>query len=79
MADLAAFAENIWIVDGPIVRDMDVIFTARMAVVKLSDGSLWVNSPINRIEKEKHDKGNFNHGSSERFEAITICMILIYG
>jgi hypothetical protein len=52
MADLAAFAENIWIVDGPIVRDMDVIFTARMAVVKLSDGSLWVNSFIHRIEQK---------------------------
>ena len=53
MADLAAFAENIWIVDGPIVRDMGVIFTARMAVVKLSDGSLWVNSFIHRIEQKK--------------------------
>jgi hypothetical protein len=29
--------------------------------------------------KEKHDKGNFNHGSPERVEAITICLILIHG
>jgi hypothetical protein len=46
MADLLTFGENIWIVDGPNVRDMGVMFTTRMAVVKLSDGSLWVNSPV---------------------------------
>ena len=46
MTDLPAFAENVWIVDGPNVRDMGVMFTTRMAVVKLSDGSLWVNSPV---------------------------------
>jgi len=44
MADLLAFAENIWIVHGPNVRDMGIMFTTRMAVVKLSDGSLSVNS-----------------------------------
>ena len=39
-----------------------------------------VNSSINRIEqKEKHDKGYFNHGSPERVETITICSILIHG
>lgn len=46
MTDLPAFAENVWIVDGPNVRDMGVIFTTRMTVVKLSDGYLWVNSPV---------------------------------
>jgi len=46
MAALSVFGENIWIVDGPDVRDMGVMFTTRMAVVKLSDGSLWVNSPV---------------------------------
>jgi hypothetical protein len=46
MADLLTFGENIWIVDGPNVRDMGVMFTTRMAVVRLSDGSLWVNSPV---------------------------------
>jgi hypothetical protein len=46
MADLSAFSEGIWIVDGPYVRDMGVTFTTRMAVVQLSDGSLWVNSPV---------------------------------
>ncbi len=46
MTDLPEFAEDIWTVDGPDVRDMGVMFTTRMAVVKLSDGSLWVDSPV---------------------------------
>lgn len=46
MTDLRAFADNVWIVDGPNVRDMGIMFTTRMTVVKLSDGSLWVNSPV---------------------------------
>jgi hypothetical protein len=46
MPDPSAFAEHIWIVDGPSVRDMGVMFTTRMTVVKLCDGSLWVDSPV---------------------------------
>ena len=43
---LQEFARNVWIVDGPKVRDMGVLFTTRMAVVKLCDGSVWMNSPV---------------------------------
>jgi hypothetical protein len=46
MPDLQAFAKDVWIADGPNVRDFGVMFTTRMVVVKLSDGSLWVNSPV---------------------------------
>ena len=46
MPDLQSLAENLLIVDGPPVRDMGVMFTTRMVVAKLSDGSLWVNSPV---------------------------------
>ena len=46
MLDLQAFADNVWIADGPNVRDFGVMFTTRMTVVKLSDGSLWVDSPV---------------------------------
>ena len=46
MPDLQAFAESISIIDGQPVRDMGVMFTTRMTIVKLSDGSLWVNSPV---------------------------------
>ena len=40
------FAINVWIVDGPNVRDFGVVFATRMTIVKLSDGSLWVDSSV---------------------------------
>lgn len=43
---LQQFGRNIWIADGPNVRDMGLLFTTRMTVVRLSDGSLWVESPV---------------------------------
>lgn len=46
MPSMQAFAQNVWIVDGPNVRDMGVMFTTRMIVVKLANGSLWVDSPV---------------------------------
>lgn len=46
MSALAAFADNVSTVDGPQVRDMGVMFTTRMTVVKLSSGLLWVDSPV---------------------------------
>jgi len=46
ISSIQAFAKNVWIVDGPNVRDFGVIFTTRMTVVKLSNGSLWVDSPV---------------------------------
>jgi len=46
MPELRAFAKNVWIADGPNVRDFGVMFTTRMIVVKLADGSVWVNSPV---------------------------------
>lgn len=46
MPGLQEFAENVWIVDGPPVRFIGILFPTRMIVMKLSDGSLWVNSPV---------------------------------
>ncbi len=46
MPELRAFAKNVWIADGPDVRDMGVMFTTRMTIVKLADGSCWVESPV---------------------------------
>lgn len=45
-----AFAEGVWIVDGPEIR-MDygpasLPFPTRMTVVRLGSGDLWVHSPI---------------------------------
>jgi len=46
MENLHEFANNIWLADGPIVRDMGAFFTTRMTVVKLSDGAIWISSPV---------------------------------
>ena len=48
--------ENIWMVDGPIIR-MDFIlgikapFNTRMTVVRMDDDKLWIHSPIAPDEK----------------------------
>ena len=46
MPELQEFAQNVSIVEGPTVRDMGIMFTTRMSIVKLADGSLWVDSPV---------------------------------
>ena len=46
MPEFQEFAKNVWIIDGPSVRDMGFMFTTRMTVVKLSSGLLWVDSPV---------------------------------
>jgi hypothetical protein len=46
LPDLQKFAERVAIIDGPPVRALGVPLPTRMIVVKLSDGSLWVNSPV---------------------------------
>jgi hypothetical protein len=46
MPGLDVFGQNIWIADGPNVRDFGIRWTTRMTVVKLSDGSVWVDSPV---------------------------------
>jgi hypothetical protein len=43
---LQPFAQNIWIVDGPLVLDMGILFPTRMTVVRLQNGSLWISSPV---------------------------------
>jgi hypothetical protein len=46
ISGMQAFAPNIWIIDGPTVRDFGILFPTRMTVVKLADGSLWIDSPV---------------------------------
>jgi hypothetical protein len=45
-AALHEFAENVILIDGPTVRAVGIPFSTRMIIVKLTDGSLWVNSPV---------------------------------
>jgi hypothetical protein len=44
--DLQEFGKNLWIADGPFVRDMGLLFPTRMTVAKLATGDLWVSSPV---------------------------------
>ena len=46
MEEIREFANDIWLVEGPIVRDMGVLFTTRMMIVRLSNGSIWISSPV---------------------------------
>jgi hypothetical protein len=46
MPNFQNFAENVSIIDGPLVRAIGVPLPTRMIVVKLADGSLWLNSPV---------------------------------
>lgn len=46
MSNLQRFDDDIWTVDGPNVRDFGIMFTTRMTIVKLSSGSLWLDSPV---------------------------------
>lgn len=47
MQGLLAFAPNVWVADGPRVNSIGPWkHPTRMIVVRLTDGSLWINSPI---------------------------------
>ena len=46
VSGLQPFGKNIWIANGPKVRDMGIMFTTRMTIVKLADDSCWVESPV---------------------------------
>jgi hypothetical protein len=54
MHGLHEFAKNVSIVDGPPVRAFGVLFSTRMIVVKLCDGSLWINSPVSLRDDALH-------------------------
>ncbi len=45
IGELVSFAEIKWFLDGPVVRDIGIRFSTRTAIIKLSDGAIWVNSP----------------------------------
>jgi hypothetical protein len=46
MSRLEAFADNIWIAEGPHVHDFGVMFSTRMTVIRLTSGAVWVDSPV---------------------------------
>ena len=46
MEAVRPLGDGLFVVDGPVVRDMGVHFTTRMSVVQLSSGDVWVSSPV---------------------------------
>lgn len=50
---LKPLADNIWIVDGPIIRMRwlwtSLPFPTRMTVVRLANGALWIHSPTELV------------------------------
>ncbi len=46
MSEPHLFAPSVWIVNGPNVRDFGFTFTTRMTVVRLSNGTVWISSPV---------------------------------
>ena len=50
---LRAFGDNIWIADGPAVTVLwPLQLPTRMVVVRLRDGTLWIDSPIEASRDE---------------------------
>jgi hypothetical protein len=61
---LKPFAENLWIVDGPIIKFYTLPFTTRMTVVKLENDDLLIHSPIPltaELQKELNQLGEVKH------------------
>lgn len=52
MEAVQPFGENLWLANGPRVRFLGIAFPTRMVVVKLTDGSLWINSPVPATREE---------------------------
>lgn len=44
------FGEGLWIASGDRVRMLGIPFTTRMTVARLSDGGLWLHSPVAATE-----------------------------
>ena len=44
--DAQQIADNLWIVDGPVLRWVTMPFRTRMTIVRLDGGGLFVHSPI---------------------------------
>ncbi len=57
-------AQEIWIFDGDPVQFLGLPYTTRMTIVRLSDGGLWVHSPIqfsNSIREQINNLGQVKY------------------
>lgn len=46
MSALRPFGDDIWLVDGDPLRFYTIPFRTRMTAVRLSDGGIWLHSPV---------------------------------
>jgi hypothetical protein len=51
MSGLKPVGKDLWTIDGPVVRAYGLPFPTRMVVLRLSDGGLWLWSPIRLDER----------------------------
>lgn len=61
---LKPVAENIWIVDGPVISWNNFPFPTRMTVIKLENNDIFLHSPTpfsDSIKKEIENIGNIKH------------------
>ena len=49
--EFVRFAGDVWLARGPCVRFFGVLLPTRAIVVKLADGSVWINSPVETSEE----------------------------
>jgi len=64
LARLHPFGPNIWSVEGPVVPFLGFPYSTRMAVIRLSDGELFIWSPIalsNGLRREIDTLGVVRH------------------
>ncbi len=52
MDALREFGPGLWTAEGPPVRTLGISFPTRMVVVRLGDGTLWINSPVEASDSE---------------------------
>jgi hypothetical protein len=52
---LKQFGTEIWIADGPAVSTAGFHYATRMAVIRLSDGGLFIWSPIKLTDRFRAD------------------------
>ena len=55
---LVEFATNVWIVEGPVVDYYGFPYPTRMVVIRLSDGTSWIWSPIAFQQEEEEGEGD---------------------
>lgn len=61
---LKKYGDNIWVVDGAIIRFYGLPFTTRMVVIKLKNNELLIYSPIDlthQLKKELDQLGTVKH------------------